>query len=144
MKERAEKSSARALGFDGYGLRFGGQMNFSARTVLFASASAEKRKHRGSDLWFLKKRGGLTKLGLGSEDLAVESRVSLGPKKSLVVVRFLNRRLLLGVTDQRITTLTELATDDDDSDIPRPANGRDADFAAALRAADKDAPGGGN
>lgn len=56
VKESAEKNSARALGFDGYGLRFGGQMNFSARTVLFASASAEKRKHRSSDLWFLKKR----------------------------------------------------------------------------------------
>ena len=31
----------------------------------------------------------------------------LGPRKGLMVVRFLNRRLLLGVTDQQITLLTE-------------------------------------
>ncbi len=39
--------------------------------------------------------------------------MALGPKKSLVVVRFLNKRVLLGVTDQQITMLTELPTDED-------------------------------
>ena len=88
-------------------------------------------------LWLVKKRGGLAKLGLAHENLAIESRLSLGPKKSLVVVRFLNRRLLLGVTDQRITTLTEL-DDDDDSDAHTPGNTRKRDFASDLLDADAD------
>lgn len=41
------------------------------------------------------------------DELRVEAQVPLGPRKGLVVVRFLNRRLLLGVTDQHITFLTE-------------------------------------
>lgn len=78
-------------------------------------------------LWFVKRKGGLnvlTKQG----DLALESRLPLGPKKSLVVVRFLNKKVLLGVTDQRITMLTELHTDEDDEPGPKPA----ADFKAFL------------
>ena len=63
-------------------------------------------------LWYLKRKGGLRLLGVNN-DLRVENRVPLGSKKSLLVVRFLNKRLLLGVTDQRITLLTELAIDDD-------------------------------
>ena len=39
--------------------------------------------------------------------LAMEAQLPLGPRKGLMVVRFLNRRLLLGVTDQQITLLTE-------------------------------------
>lgn len=56
LRESAEKSTARALGFHGYGLRIGGQMQLTGKTVFFASASAEKRKYRDDDLWFLKKR----------------------------------------------------------------------------------------
>lgn len=39
--------------------------------------------------------------------LVMEAQMPLGPRKGLMVVRFLNRRLLLGVTDQQITLLTE-------------------------------------
>lgn len=45
--------------------------------------------------------------------LQLEVRLPLGPKKNLIVVRFLNKRLLLGVTDQRITLIQELELDDD-------------------------------
>lgn len=37
--------------------------------------------------------------------LRIESQLPLGPRKGLFVVRFLNERLLLGVTDQSITLL---------------------------------------
>ena len=39
--------------------------------------------------------------------LVREAQLPLGPRKGLMVVRFLNKRLLLGVTDQRITLLSE-------------------------------------
>jgi flagellar protein FliO/FliZ len=87
-------------------------------------------------VWFLKKRGGIQKLGILTKDLRVESRMALGPKKALIVVRFLNKRLLLGVTDQQITLLTELTDDDDtDCDAPAAAKDRAAAFRAALAAA---------
>ena len=39
--------------------------------------------------------------------LVMEAQMPLGPRKGLMVVRFLDRRLLLGVTDQQITLLSE-------------------------------------
>lgn len=39
--------------------------------------------------------------------LVVETQLPLGPRKGLFVVRYLNQRLLLGVTDQQITLLQE-------------------------------------
>lgn len=89
-------------------------------------------------LWFLKRRGGIQKLGILTRDLTVENRLALGPKKTLVVVRFLNKRMLLGVTDQRITLLTELSDDDEDSHNTTSATGATGDagaFRAALTAA---------
>lgn len=44
---------------------------------------------------------------LPKKSLYMEAQMPLGPKKGIMVVRFLNRRLLLGVTDQQITLLTE-------------------------------------
>ena len=63
-------------------------------------------------LCFLRRKGGI-KLLTGQGDLLVESRIALGAKKQLIVVRFLNKRVLLGVTDQQITMLTELPTNED-------------------------------
>ncbi len=63
-------------------------------------------------LWYVKRKGGFKILTMQG-DLTLESRMALGPKKSLIVVRFLNKRVLLGVTDQQITMLTELPTDDE-------------------------------
>ncbi len=57
------------------------------------------------------------KAGLGSAAkgrLKLEGGLSLGPKRSLVLVRFLNKHLLLGVTDHSITLLTEAEADHDD------------------------------
>lgn len=45
--------------------------------------------------------------------LRVEERVVLGPRKQLVVVRFLNRLLVLGVTDAGINLISEHKADHD-------------------------------
>lgn len=66
--------------------------------------------------WALRRFGRRAGLGLfGSGQLKVEGAVGLGPKKSVVVVRFLNKRLVLGVTDASINLLTEMDTDDEDA-----------------------------
>ncbi len=66
--------------------------------------------------WALRRFGRRAGLGLfGSGELKIEGTMGLGPKKSIVVVRFLNKRLVLGVTDASINLLTELDTDDDDA-----------------------------
>ncbi len=39
--------------------------------------------------------------------LHMEAQLPLGPRKGVMVVRFLDKRLVLGVTDQQITLLTE-------------------------------------
>ncbi len=88
-------------------------------------------------LWYLKRKGGFKILTMQG-DLSLESRMALGPKKSLIVVRFLNKRVLLGVTDQQITMLTELPTDDDE---PSSHSAQAAAFKAHLdRAADAKTP----
>lgn len=92
-------------------------------------------------LWFLRRKGGL-KMLTGQGDLYLESRLALGPKKYLFVVRFLNKRLLLGVTDQQITMLTELPNDEDDTGHTELDEAQAAVFKAHLaRASEKDAAG---
>lgn len=49
------------------------------------------------------------------ESLRLEGQLSLGPRKGIMVVRCLEKRLVLGVTDQNITLLTELAVDEEES-----------------------------
>ena len=51
--------------------------------------------------------------GRSSGSLRVEERVALGPRKQLVVVRFLNRLLVLGVTDAGINLIAEHKADHD-------------------------------
>ncbi|UZP66228.1 flagellar biosynthetic protein FliO [Desulfovibrio mangrovi] len=85
-------------------------------------------------IWALKRFGKLHALGgrLSRHGVAVEGQFHLGPKKSLVVVRFLNKRLLLGVTDHQINLLTEMEAEHD------PTNeSRAADFKAILEDADR-------
>ena len=85
-------------------------------------------------IWALKRFGKLPALGgrLSRSGVAVEGQFHLGPKKSLVVVRFLNKRLLLGVTDHQINLLTEMEAEHD------PKNESSAsDFKAILEDADK-------
>ena len=59
-------------------------------------------------LWLIRRfaRGGMRLVG-GGPELSVESRLALGPKKWVMAVRYMDKRLLLGVTDTNITLLTE-------------------------------------
>jgi flagellar protein FliO/FliZ len=60
-------------------------------------------------LALLKRYGLAAKLQGGGSGAAlrIEERMMLGPRKQLVVVRFLNRRLLLGITDTGINLIAE-------------------------------------
>jgi flagellar protein FliO/FliZ len=58
-------------------------------------------------LWLLKRFSRrFSPFGAGGPDLTIESRLALGPKKWVMVIRCLDKRLLLGVTEQNITLLT--------------------------------------
>lgn len=63
-------------------------------------------------LWALRRFGKLRMLpnssALPKNALLMEMQLPLGPRKGLVVVQFLHKRLLLGVTEQQITLLQEL------------------------------------
>ena len=103
---------------------------FQALAVLFLIVAA-----LWAALWYVKRKGGFKILTMQG-DLTLESRMALGPKKSLIVVRFLNKRVLLGVTDQQITMLTELPTDDE----PSQHTAKAADFKAHLDGAVAETP----
>ncbi len=66
--------------------------------------------------WLMKRYGPRAMFGgpRGSM-LKMEGHLALGPRRSVVVVRFLNKRLVLGVTDQSINLLHE-AEDEPDRD----------------------------
>ena len=61
-------------------------------------------------LWLLRRfaRGGMPFGVGGGPELRVESRLALGPRKWVIAVRYMDKRLLLGVTDKSITLLTEM------------------------------------
>lgn len=61
----------------------------------------------GGFLWALR-RGAFAAKG-GQSRLAVEAAVSLGERRSLVIVGVEGRRLLLGVSPAQVTLVTELA-----------------------------------
>lgn len=71
-------------------------------------------------VWVVRRSGKFAFLpmpgALPRDALRMEAQLPLGAKKNLLVVRFLNRRLLLGVTDQRITLLKETELHDDFAD----------------------------
>lgn len=58
-------------------------------------------------LWLLR-RSGVGMFSPARQVMALESRLSLGPKKWVVVARVHGKRLVLGVTDHTISMLTEL------------------------------------
>lgn len=57
-------------------------------------------------LWLLRK--GLTRRGAGAASMRVESSLSLGERRSLVVVHVEGRRLLVGVAPGQVRLVTEL------------------------------------
>jgi tetratricopeptide (TPR) repeat protein len=54
--ERPQERGVSWLGFDGVGVRVGGQMNYDATTILFAGGSVEYRHYDAQDPTFLKTR----------------------------------------------------------------------------------------
>jgi flagellar protein FliO/FliZ len=81
-------------------------------------------------LWLLKRRGGFSLSGASAPGLKVENRLALGPNKWILVVRYQERRLIVGVTDKSIRLLSEMGPDD-----PVPGNAEEA-------AKNADAPSG--
>jgi flagellar protein FliO/FliZ len=59
-------------------------------------------------LAWLARRAGFGPRGRSARGVSVESAVSLGERRSLVIVSVEDRRLLLGVTPAQITVVTEL------------------------------------
>ena len=63
-------------------------------------------------LWLVKRFfGGGMRFSMSGPELCVESRLALGPRKWIMAVRYMDKRLLIGVTDQSITLLTEAPLD---------------------------------
>ena len=88
--------------------------------------------------WLLKRYGGRLGLGLtGRGDLRFLGQMTLGARRSVAVVRFQDKLLVLGVTDHHITLLTETDVSDES---PSDDGTR---FASALDNASRgdDAPG---
>ena len=64
-------------------------------------------------VWVLRKRGAFPGAALMSRNaFKLEATLPLGPKRAVMLVRFLNSRYLLGVTDQQITLIKELEEQD--------------------------------
>lgn len=76
-------------------------------------------------LWLgarLMRRQGALRLFGQTAALNVESRLSLGPRKQLLVVKYRGRRLLLGVTEQQINLLQADPPEEDEAgEEPAPA-----------------------
>ncbi len=68
-------------------------------------------------VWFLRKYARFNFIprpgDFPSDGLRLEAQLPLGPRKGLAVVRFLNKRLLVGITDQQITLLQEVKDNDE-------------------------------
>ena len=85
-------------------------------------------------LWLLRRSGKFRSIpvpgAFPKESLRMEAQIPLGPKKGLAVVRYLNKRLLLGITEHQIVLLQE-------SDLVTPAETEGSydgqDFAGLLR-----------
>ncbi|WP_243438803.1 flagellar biosynthetic protein FliO [Fundidesulfovibrio soli] len=69
--------------------------------------------------WMLRRFG--PRLGLGAmarpHGLRLEGHMGLGPRKSLMVVRFAGKLLLLGVTDNSINLLSQTDCTDESTDF---------------------------
>lgn len=87
-------------------------------------------------LWFgarfIKQKGGLRFLGM-TANLNVESRLSIGPRKHILVVRYRGRRLLLGVTEHNINLLSDERLSEDELEAAGAGNGAEASGGLAKK-----------
>lgn len=65
--------------------------------------------------------------------LVMEAQMPLGPRKGLMVVRFMNHRLLLGVTEQQISLLKEQSAETGDTNTDKAGNARFEGFLQNAR-----------
>ena len=85
-------------------------------------------------LWLIKRRGfGFS--GDSTPGMRIESRLALGPKKWIIITRYQDRRLILGVTEQQITLLSDLPVAPPEGSESR--NKQDKTFAAFLNREDQ-------
>ncbi|MDR0827869.1 MAG: flagellar biosynthetic protein FliO [Desulfovibrio sp.] len=91
-------------------------------------------------LWFIRRRGTATGLFMSqAKTLQVENRLSLGPKKWILALRYMDRRLLIGVTEHNISLLTEIYGEDDEAPDKTEARPKEKDTTqTAESAAEKD------
>ena len=81
-------------------------------------------------LWLMRRSGRFRFMPSNTfprDALRIEAQIPLGPRRGLMVVRFLNKRLLLGLSDQQIHLLSEAEYNEQTS----------ADFSQALEAAER-------
>jgi flagellar protein FliO/FliZ len=98
----ADTASNATAGFSADGFGWGGYFQAIGMVFLLLAVLAV-------GFYLLKRFGSRTGLGYFSRgDLKMEAQLPLGQRRSVVVVRFLNKRLVLGVTDENINLLTEL------------------------------------
>lgn len=83
-------------------------------------------------LWLFKKSRASVFFPGSSPDMSIESRLALGPKKWIVVARYQDKRLVLGVTDHQINLLAEYESEPDE-EKPADENGIGKAFAALLK-----------
>ena len=83
--------------------------------------------------WFLKKHKAVPGASLFSSGaIRLEAALSLGGRRTVILVRFLNNRYLLGVTDHQITLLKEF----DNADFPEePQLTKGGPFSAFMKKA---------
>lgn len=86
-------------------------------------------------LWLLKRRGTLGFTGASVPDMRIESRLALGPKKWVIVTRYQDRRLILGVTEKQITLLSDRPAEEDEAPGKSVAQGDS--FASFLKKEDR-------
>ncbi len=74
-------------------------------------------------VWFVRKYGRFNFIPRPGDfphgGLRLEAQLPLGPKKGLAVVRFLDKRLLVGITEQQITLLQEVKDNDESMDFSK-------------------------
>ncbi len=74
-------------------------------------------------VWFIRKYGRFNFIPRPGDfphgGLRLEAQLPLGPKKGLAVVRFLDKRLLVGITEQQITLLQEVKDNDESMDFSK-------------------------